>query len=318
MPPPLSYLYTFAAPIVNRWVRLPGTVRGALWTLLAAVGFTGMSVCIKYAAETLPVWEIVVLRAVFALAIFAPAMVRAGNSLWRTERFGAHFFRSVLGVCGISTMMLSIAHLDLALATTLGFTRSLFMILLAVMFLGEMVRWRRSAATLVGFIGIVVCMQPDQGNIDLWVLVALLAALFAAGVTTMIKRLTTTEPPLRIIVLSYFMIAAMAAIPASFVWTMPTVDELLTIALMGVFSAWGQTCMVHGLRAADATIVVPFEYSRLLYAALIGFMLFEEVPSLWTWIGSAVIVSSTLYIALREAYLGRRGSALSTPRPKRD
>ncbi|MCH9669852.1 MAG: DMT family transporter [Gammaproteobacteria bacterium] len=290
-------------PLSARWSRLPGSLRGAVWTLLAAVGFTGMSVCIKFAGQTMPVWEIIVLRAGFALTIFAPAIARSGLASFRTERFGAHFLRAVFGVLGVSTMMLSITHLDLTLATTLGFTRALFMIVLAVVFLGELIRWRRSIATFVGFIGVVICMQPDPSGIDPWILVGLLAALFAAGVTTMIKRLTATEPPLRIIVLSYLMIGLMAAIPAWAVWKAPTFSELAIIALMGLFSAWGQTCMVHGLRAADATIVVPLDYTRLLYAAIIGFFVFSEVPSWSTWVGGAIIVSSTLYIALREAYL---------------
>ncbi|MEM7252864.1 MAG: DMT family transporter [Pseudomonadota bacterium] len=293
-------------PFVRAWVTLPGNVRGALWTLLAAVGFTGMTVCIKYAAQTMPVWEIVVLRALFAVILLSPAIIRAGRPLWQTNRWPGHILRSVFGLCGVTTMMWSIAHLDLALATTLGFTRALFMILLAVLFLGEVIRWRRSLATLVGFGGVVLCMQPINAGIDPWILVGLVAALFAAGVTTMVKRLTTSEPPLRIIVISYILIGVMALVPASLVWKAPTFTELAFIALMSGFSAWGQTCMVHGLRAGEATAVVPFEYSRLVYAAAIGFALFGEIPSLWTWLGAMVIVLSTLYIALREAKLAKQ------------
>ena len=118
-----------------------------------------------------------------------------------------------------------------------------------------------------------------------------------------------TEPPLRILVWSYLTIAAIAVIPALYVWRTPTPTELLCVAFMGVFSAWGQSWMVSGLRVGEATAVAPFEYSRLLYAALVGFLFFAEIPTPWTWLGGALIVTSTLYIALREARIGAHGRA---------
>lgn len=292
-------------PLRLRWERLPGNLRGALWMLLAGVGFTGMSVCIKVAARTMPIFEIVALRAVVALLVISPAIIRASKGFFRSNRPGAHVVRSLFGVCGITTMMLSLAHLDLTLATTLSFTRTLFMIALAAMFLGEVVRWRRTLATCVGFAGVVVCVQPGAPGFDPWTLVGAVAALFAAGVTTMIKRLTVTEPPLRILVWSYLIIGFIAAIPAALVWQSPTVDELVAIALMGLFSAWGQTCMVNSLRVGEATAVAPFEYSRLLFAAIVGMLFFAESPSHETLLGAVLIVGSTLYIAVREAQLGK-------------
>ena len=293
------------APLLRRWQRLPGNVRGAAWMLLAGVGFTGMSVCIKVAARTMPVFEIVALRAVFALLVISPAIFRAPRGFLRTQRPGAHVLRSLFGICGIATMMLSLLHLDLTLATTLGFTRTLFMIVLAVMFLGEVVRWRRTLATCIGFAGVVVCVQPGAAGFEPWTLVGAVAAIFAAGVTTMVKRLTTTEPPLRILVWSYLIIGLIAPIPAAAIWKTPTIDELIAIALMGVFSAWGSSCMVNSLRVGEATAVAPFEYSRLLFAALVGMLFFAERPSLETLLGAALIVGSTLYIAVREARLGK-------------
>ncbi|MBT6278245.1 MAG: DMT family transporter [Chromatiales bacterium] len=297
------------ARLIAYWSTLPGNLRGALWMLLAGIGFTGMTVCIKLAGQTMPVFEIIILRAFFAMLVIAPAIVRSPAGFLRTSRPGAHVLRSVFGICGVTTMMLALTHLDLALATTLGFTRTLFMIILAVLFLGEVVRWRRTAATLVGFIGVIICIQPGATEFDPWTLVGVVAALFAGGVTTMIKRLTSTEPPLRIMVWSYSLIALMALGPAILEWQQPTLNELGYIAAMGVFSAWGQSCMVNSLRVGEATAVAPFEYSRLVFAAAIGFIVFQEIPSGWTWVGTAFIVGSTLYIAVREATLARQGKS---------
>jgi drug/metabolite transporter (DMT)-like permease len=299
------------APLHARWAALPGNMRGALWMLLAGIGFTGMTVSIKLAGATLPVFEIVALRAVVALIVISPLIYRAERGYFRTSRPGAHVLRSFFGICGVSTMVLSITHLDLALATTLGFTRTLFMIVLAVMFLGEVVRWRRSAATLIGFVGVVVCVQPGVGAFEPWTIVGVVAALFAAGVTTMIKRLTATEPPLRIMVWSYVIMTAIAALPAAYSWRTPSSQELIYIGAMGLFSAWGQSCMVNSLRVGEATAVAPFEYSRLIFAAFIGYWIFAEVPSSSTWLGTALIITSTLYIAWREASLKRKPPAKS-------
>ena len=293
------------AVLQQKWSALPGNMRGALWMLLAGVGFTGMTVSIKLAGATMPVFELIVLRAVVALAVISPLIWRAEQGYFRTTRPGAYLLRSFFGICGVTTMVLSLTHLDLALATTLGFTRTLFMIVLAVMFLGEIVRWRRSAATLVGFMGVVICVQPGAGGFDPWTIVGVIAALFAAGVTTMIKRLTATEPPLRIMVWSYVIMTLMAAAPAMYSWQTPTGQELIYICGMGLFSAWGQSCMVNSLRVGEATAVAPFEYSRLIFAALIGYFLFAEVPSSSTWFGTSLIITSTLYIAWREAAIKR-------------
>lgn len=290
-------------PLRERWAKLPANVRGALWMLLAGVGFTGMAVCIKLAGQTLPVFELVVLRALFALLVISPAIWKAPRGYFATSRPGAHLLRCIFGMCGVVTMMLALTHLDLALATTLGFTRTLFMIILAVLFLNEIVRWRRTVATLVGFLGVIVCVQPGAGGFDPWTLVGVIAALFSAGVTTMIKRLTSTEPPLRILVWSYVVMSLMALGPTIYYWKTPNLVELGYIAALGVFSVWGQSCMVNSLRVGEATAVAPFEYSRLLFAALIGFFVFAEVPADSTWMGMALIVTSTLYIAIREARL---------------
>ena len=291
------------APLVARWSKLPANMRGALWMLLAGTGFTGMTVCIKLAGQTMPIFVIIVLRAAFALVVISPAIVRAERGFFRTTRPGAHILRSVFGVLGISTMMLALTHLDLALATTLSFTRTLFMIVLAAVFLNEIIRWRRTAATVVGFFGVVICIQPGAAGFDPWTLVGVLAALFAGGVTTMVKKLTSTEPPLRIMVWSYVLISLFALIPCIWMWQTPTLTELGYIAAMGVFSAWGQSCMVASLRVGEVTAVAPFEYSRLVFATLIGYFAFAENPSNWTWVGASLIVASTLYIALREASL---------------
>lgn len=285
-----------------KWVALPGNIRGVIWIMLSAFWLTGMAVSIKIAGETLSAWQIVLLRALIALVFVSPALARQGFGKLRTNRLRVHILRSVFGFGGIVSLVFAVTHLELALATTLGFTRTLFVIVLALMFLGERLNAKRAIATIVGFCGVVICTQPGSGGeVSLWVLVGLSAAVFAAAVSTTIKNLTRTESPITILVWSYFIMGSFAAVPAILTWKTPDLREVVIILVMAVFSTLGQTCTVLGLRAGEATAVAPFDYSRLLYATAAGFFIFTEVPTLATFIGAAIIVASTLYIAMQNA-----------------
>ncbi|MCB1745219.1 MAG: DMT family transporter [Gammaproteobacteria bacterium] len=284
------------------WQRLSGNIRGALLVVVAALGFTTMGVCVK-SVDRLSVWELVALRSLVGLMFMAPALYRAGRMVFVTQRFHAHLLRSGLGMAGMVCFFLTITHVELTLATALGFSRVLFVTILAVLLLGEVVRWRRTLATVVGFLGVLICIQPGAESFNPWAVVGVLAALFGAGVTTAVKRLTDTEAPLTIVLWTYVLMGAMATLPALYTWLTPTPVELALIALMGASSALAQTCTVMALKVGEASAVTPFDYTRLPWAALLGFYVFGELPTLHTWLGAAVIMGSTLYIAMREARL---------------
>lgn len=284
-----------------RWSALPGNVRGAVWTLVSGLGLSGMAVCMKVLGQRLPVSELVVLRALVGMIALSPLVLRAGIGSLRTRKPMLHFMRSAFGLGGITCFVLALVHLDLALATTLSFTRVLFVIVAAALFLGEVVRWRRASATVVGFLGVLVIAQPGGDAFSGWVLVGLFGTLFQVGVTTTLKQLTDTDTPLSITVRAYLWMGGLAAVHAVFVWRTPTLEELILVLVMGASSALGQTCMAMALRAGEATAVIPFEYARLLYAGIAGYVLFAEIPATSTWLGAAIIAASTAYIALREA-----------------
>jgi drug/metabolite transporter (DMT)-like permease len=281
--------------------------------LVAMLALAGMTVMIKLLGRSMSVWELLVLRAAFALIILSPALIRAGPRVLHTTRPWLHLSRSMFGFVGIVALFFALRNLDLALVTTLGFARILFMIVCAVLFLGETIRWRRSLATVMGFVGVVVCMSPGAEGFNSWTFAALASALLGAGVTTTIKRLTATEAPLTITSYAYVIMGAIAVVPALFSWRTPSTEELLMVVAMAAFSAAGQTCVAYSLRAGDVTAVTPFEYSRMLWAVALGYFLFAEVPAVSTWWGGGIIIASTLYIGLREARLSRERKASRAP-----
>jgi len=195
----------------------------------------------------------------------------------------------------------ALANLPLATAVTILFAKPLFMIVLAVLFLGETVRWRRWLATAVGFAGVLLMVRPAGGGEAGPAMVALLAALLTAVVLVLIKKMTATERPAA--VLFYFSVSASIGTlgPALAVWTTPPPMEFALLLAMGAFGSLGQYFGIRAFHAGEATAVAPVDYSTLLFSGLIGYVAFAEIPDRETVIGGAIVVTSTLYIVIREA-----------------
>ena len=206
-------------------------------------------------------------------------------------------------------------RLPLTDSTAISFTAPLFMILTAIFLLGEKVRWRRGLATVAGFIGVLVMVRPDSGTLDAAAMVGLFAAFLVALSTTLIKRLSATEEALTILVYFGLFSSILTAIPAYVVWRPLTSDELALLGLVGTLGAVGQFCQVRAYAAGELMAVAPIDYSRLIFAGIMGFLLFAELPDRYTLVGAAIIVGSTLYIAYRETHLSRLHRAAPAARP---
>jgi drug/metabolite transporter (DMT)-like permease len=289
----------------RRWLALHGNTRGAIWILVAGFMTTVQSLMVKQVGTDLHVFQVVFLRCLFGLSILLPLAFKSGLATFRTGRVHLHLMRAGISLTSMACSFYAFAHLPLADATAYGFTIPLFMIPIAMVMFGEKVRWRRWTATFIGFAGVLIMVRPD-GAVHLAVPIALIGAFFNALVMAIIKRLTGTE---RIITLmTYFTIIGtlIALIPAMLVWRTPTYWELLLLFGMGLTGTLSQMFAAHGWYAAtEATAIAPFDYSRLLYAVILGFIFFAEIPGLNTAAGALIIAGSTLYIARREARLRR-------------
>ena len=193
-------------------------------------------------------------------------------------------------------------------AVALSFTAPLFTTILAIIILKEVVRLRRWTATLVGFAGAMLILRPGFATVDPVLLLVILSSAGMAAAFIVIKILSRTESSSTIVAyLNLFMVPA-ALVPALFVWQWPTAGEYLWLFLIGVFGTCAHLAMTKAFSIAETTVVMPFDFTRLPFTALIGYIAFSEVPDLWTWIGAAVIFASTFYIARREAQIERAAS----------
>jgi drug/metabolite transporter (DMT)-like permease len=286
------------------WRGLPANLRGAGWIIVASAIYSGQALIVKTLGQRLDPFEIAFFRCAFGLVAVIPFLY--GTRGWTISgKPWMHVLRSIVGVSGMFCGFYAVTHLPLATATAISFTKPLFLIVLAVFFLGEVVRWRRWTATAVGFLGVLIVVRPGGEVFSYAMLIALLGSFFIADVTVLVKKLSETDRNVTILFYFGVITTIVSAVPAFFVWQNPNSFEWSLLVLVGATAALGQYCSLRSFRIAEATAVMPFDYTRLLFAGLFGYLFFAEVPDRWTLLGIAVLIGSTLYIAQREMRLGR-------------
>ena len=214
--------------------------------------FSTMSALVKLFGQRLDSCQIAFFRCFFGfIAILPFVLLKPGRHAFRTTHFYGHFVRAAIGVAAIIAGFYATTRLPLSDSTAISFTAPLFMILTAIFLLGEKVRWRRGLATVAGFIGVLVMVRPGSGTLDVAAMVGLFAAFLAALSTTLIKRLSTTEAALTILVYFGLFSSILTAIPAYFVWHPLTGDDFALLALVGALNAVSQFCQMHAYTKAS-------------------------------------------------------------------
>ena len=281
------------------WFTLAPNVRGALWLLLSATLFTVMAVLAKTLGDRLDSFQVAFFRLLFGLIVIMPFLMRGGAAAFKTHYPVLQLVRGVVGSSAMLCGFYALIHLPLADALAYNFTKALFVVPLAYFILKEPAGPRRIGAVLVGFIGVIVMLRPAV-EIDPAALVALAGALLVAMATILVK-IVAKDAPVTLMFYTGVVGTCVAAIPAYFVWQDPTWAELGLLMLMGAAGAGAHNCFIRGYREGEASAIVPFDYSRLVFAGIAGFVIFADVPDVFTVAGAAVIVATTLYIARREA-----------------
>jgi drug/metabolite transporter (DMT)-like permease len=289
----------------QRFERLPGNIQGAAWLLLGGLCYTVVSALIKYLCQSLPFNEVAFFRCALGLLVILPSLLRHRFVQMKSKRHLGHLWRAVLGTVSMLVGFYVLTKLALADATAVGFTAPLFVIVIAALVLGEKIRWRRWSATAVGFIGVLIMMRPGSHGFDPVLLLALFGALLTAAAVCVVKSLTGSENSSTMLVMMTVWGALFLLVPAIVVWQTPTLLEWGLALAMGTMATLGQSCIIRAYTAGEATAVAPFDYLRLPFSVAAGFWIFAELPSIWTVVGALVIIGSTLYIAHREAQLGK-------------
>ncbi|MCU0985483.1 MAG: DMT family transporter [Acetobacteraceae bacterium] len=287
-------------------------VRAAGLSLAAALLFTIETVFVKLLAGSVSIGMIMLVRSGGQLLWVLPALLRRGVAIFRTNHPWLHLARGLFSLICWALYYWSFQRLDLATATVLSFTSVMFVTALAGPVLGEVVRWRRWTATIVGFIGVVIVARPFGAELNPAILVGLASALFGAGIVLTTKRLSSTEHT-DTIMLYIGLVTFSGSVPAAVPdFTIPEAWQALWLGLMAITGPAGMQLWIGAFRLADASVVAPIGYTRLIFATAAGALLFNEQPDGWTGAGAVLVVGSALYITQREAAVARaraRGDA---------
>lgn len=210
-----------------------------------------------------------------------------------------HGLRALASAVNISCQFGALALIPIADMAAITFLQPIFGSIIAVVALGEMASGRRWSAIIVGFVGAMLIVRPGFEAFDAGMLLALASALAGAVVAIMIKDLVRTESPDAVAVYLFVFQTAIMLVPALLVWRAPTWEELGWLGLLGLLGVWLQRSFNRAMAAADATVALPFNFTRLIWATLLGWVLFAELPDIWTWVGGTLIFAASVFIARR-------------------
>jgi len=274
------------------------------FVLVAVAIFSVMDAMSKILAADYDPIEVVWGRYLAILALLLPLALRRPRVLLST-RPGLQFIRGI-GVLGSALFFIAgLARLPIADATAIGFASPLMVTALSIPLLGERVGPRRWSAVIVGFVGILIVVRPGSGAIGASALLPLSSAACWAVSLIVTRRMRAADAPLTMLLYSTLIGFVLSGLALPLVWRPPTLAACSLMALMGVLSAGGQYLLIAGLTRSAASLLAPFTYSQMVWSTLMGYLVFNAVPTFWTWCGAAVIVGSGIYIAHRERVVRR-------------
>lgn len=289
------------------YTQLPRNARGAVWMLLSAISFTVMTTLIKLLGANYPAALQTFYRQAAGALVLLPMILPDPRAAFRTTRPGILLFRALGSTAGMILSFYAYQSMPLADANALSFTRTLWVVPLAAVFLNERVGPRRIAATAIGFLGALLMLQPSGAEgeyLSLPALAALAAAFLLAMTITGMKIMTRDHTTMTLMAWAAGLGFVLSIPPALFVWRWPTFVDLLLLAAMGVLGTITQACYIKGMAEGDAMVMAPIDYTRLVFAIAIGYLGFGEIPNMPTLAGAGIVIASTLYITVRESRLG--------------
>ena len=267
---------------------------------LSTVAFSIMHGLVRFVSEVLPPFQIAFFRNFFGLAFLLPLLMRSRFAVLRTKQIGLHALRGVINMAAMLMFFTALSISPIAKVTALGFTAPIFMAILAVIVLGERFRIYRWSAIFLGFVGMLIILRPGLVVIDTGALLVIGSAVLWAVAMLIIKIQSRTESSLTIVAYMGIFLGVFSIAPALWVWQPFELQTLGLMVLIGLFGSIAQMAISESLKETDPTALMPFDFLKLIWTAMIGAWFFAEIPDMFTWIGATVIFSSGLFIAFRE------------------
>ena len=241
-------------------------------------------------------------RCLMGLIIITPFVARNNFRALQTDNMRLQIFRALINIISMICWFSAIGMMHFEKATALGFTTPLFTTVLAVLILGEVIRFHRTAALLLGFIGILIIIRPGYVPFEFGTILMLIASFSFSFVLIFVKKLSATDSSLTIIFYHLLYMTPVFFILSLLYWQTITLDQIIIFSLMGASGLLSHWCLAQAFKMSDTTFVMPLQFTKLIWASLIGLFIFAEQPDIWTWIGGIIIFISVVYITYREAF----------------
>jgi len=281
---------------------IPSSLFAISLMIISGLFFVLMHSAVKYLSKEVHIFEIAFFRCALVIFVLAPIIFQQGKKIFKTKQPKVQFLRITTNSVAMLCFFYGISTTPLAQLTTLGFTVPIFATILAVIFMKEKIRLRRTTALIVGFIGTIIVMRPDI-SIELGALLIIFSSFLWSICLIFIKKLTQTDSAVTISL--YF---GIGMIPATFALALPVLEmidlrQFIILIFIAVTGTLAQTIMNSALEKGELALLLPFDFLRLIWSVLIGYALFSEEPTITLWLGGFLIIGSTSYIAWREATL---------------
>ena len=264
-------------------------VRGAFFIIASELSFALSAAIIKSVSASLPNESIVFFRNFFGILVLTPLLIKAGTNILHTDRLHLHLVRSGCGMGAMYCFFYALAHISLADSMLIKSTIPLIIPFVAALWLQENMSYRISLAGAIGFVGILLILKPD-GDMNWVSLVALASSLMAAIAFVTVRKLSATEPTLRIV--AYFAIVGLSisAIPLIWAWQTPTPSQWLMLTGVGITTTIGQLLLTRGYQSAPASSVGIFTYTSVPFGTFLGWLFWNELLNMSSFIGAVLIV----------------------------
>jgi drug/metabolite transporter (DMT)-like permease len=266
----------------------------------------------KFIVATYSVGQLLLLRGGAALIVLAPAVWRHRAEFMRLERPRLQFLRVTLSTLEVAAFFLATVYLPLADVVTYYLACPIFVTALSAIVLRECVGWRRWSAVLIGFCGVLIALRPSSQTVS-WPAVVALGGSLSFALLMLITRSLRATPDIVLASSQFAGTFLLGALLSPFAWVTPSMGSLLLFAAAGCISVGALLCVNRSLKLAPASVVVPYQYSMIVWAVLFGYAVFGDVPSIATILGAAIIIGAGIYIFLRERALGHEEAMVSPP-----
>ena len=290
----------FVRAVSAFWRKQTPVMRGIVLMCLSTIAFSVMHGLVRFVSEVLPPFQIAFFRNIFGLAFLFPLLIRSRFAILRTKQIGLHALRGIINLAVMLMFFTALSITPLAKVTALSFTAPIFMAILAVLVLGERFRFYRWAAIFSGFIGMLIILRPGLISIDKGALLVTAGAALWAVAMIIIKIQSRTESSVTIVAYMGIFLGVFSIVPAYLVWQPFGLQTMGLMVLIGFSGTIAQMALSQSFKEADPTAIMPFDFLKLIWTAMIGVWFFTEIPDVFTLMGAVVIFSSGLFIALRE------------------